>query len=396
MNKTIKIAIYSGSIPSTTFIENLIEEVAKYHDVLLFGTKKKQTTYNSKRIKIIETPINQWRNLPLTIIRTLILLLKYPKRVVIAVKEANTYTSFYQKWMRFSRFVPVLLYAPDIFHLQWATKLNRWVFLKRAYNCKIVLSLLGTHINISPKTNKGLALMYKNYFPKVDAFHVISKAVEGEVISFGVKPESVHLIYTAIKQTTINQFKLPEFKTFESINLVSVGRYHWVKGYTYAIQAIKLLLDRGISVTYTIIAPNRPSEELLFLVQELGLQHCIHFKPTMPQEQLFSELKTYDAMLLPSISEGIANVILEAQALGLPVISTNCGGMAEVIVPNKTGWLVPIRNPKAISDAVEDFINTPFEKRNEMLIRAHKYIAKNFVSESIGRLFFELYDELKK
>jgi len=143
-----KIAIYTGLIPNTTFIETLIAGVAKEHEVLLFGTVKKKTRYVTKRITIIDTPTLLYKNIPLTVWRALKLGIRHPKRLTLAIKEAKTYPTKYIQWLRFSRFVPVLLHAPDIFHLQWTSRIDRWLFLKSAYPCQIVVSLLGSQAAI--------------------------------------------------------------------------------------------------------------------------------------------------------------------------------------------------------------------------------------------------------
>ena len=60
-------------------------------------------------------------------------------------------------------------------------------------------------------------------------------------------------------------------------------------------------------------------------------------------------MRSFDVLLLPSLNEGIANVVLEAMAIGVPVISTDCGGMSEVVILDTTGWLLPVRDSKAIA-----------------------------------------------
>ena len=395
MNSRKKIAIYSGSIPSTSFIEHLITTVAVDHEVLLFGTKQGSISYTSKHIKVIDTPLDPLRNIPITLFRTLRLFLNCPKLVQMAYHEAITYKGYYQKWIRFSRFIPVLLYRPDVFHLQWAVKINRWLFLKKAYNCKIVLSLLGTHINISPKIDLELKYTYEQCFPNVDAFHAVSKTLAKEATRYGVNPDVIRVIHTIVPQIAIDQFRLPNLEAKNHLNLLSVGRHHWVKGYNYAMHAIKLLLDQGVEVNYTIIAPNPPNEELLFLVKDLGLQDIVFYRSALPQGELFATMQSFDLLLQSSVSEGIANVVLEAMALGVPVISTDSGGMAEVVIPEITGWLVPVRDSKSISDAVIARMKTSQPKLNTLLINAKNLIVTNFEPRQIGQQFSAMYEQLK-
>ena len=74
------------------------------------------------------------------------------------------------------KFYPVLYHKPDIFHLQWAKSLEDWIWLQE-FGVKVILSLRGTHITISPIANETLASKYKQLFPKVDAFHAVSNSI---------------------------------------------------------------------------------------------------------------------------------------------------------------------------------------------------------------------------
>jgi colanic acid/amylovoran biosynthesis glycosyltransferase len=66
-------------------------------------------------------------------------------------------------------------------------------------------------------------------------------------------------------------------------------------------------------------------------------------------------MSSADVFLLPSIEEGIANVAVEAMALGCPVISANCGGMEELITYDKEGWIVPVYDSKAMAAQILEF-----------------------------------------
>ncbi|PWI31509.1 hypothetical protein DI383_02240 [Flavobacteriaceae bacterium LYZ1037] len=393
MKTPIKIAIYSGVLPATTFIENLITEVGKQHKVYLFGTIKVPTSYTSKNIHIVETSTNQWQNIPQTILRVCQLLIKRPKRVWIAYKEAKRYKTPYEQWMRFSRFIPVLLYQPDVFHLQWASKIDRWMFLKQAYNCKIILSLLGSNINIDPITKPILKDWYLKHFPNIDAFHAVSHHLAKAAIGFGANPEKLKVIRTTILEETFNYFK-PKTKLNETIELLSVGRHHQVKGYKHAILAIKTLKNQGVKVKYTIIAQGLVPEELLLLVQQQELQGQVFFKDGLPQEKLFTAMQNYDALVLPSLSEGIANVVLEAMLLGVPVISTNCGGMPEVVIPKETGWLVPVANPEALSNGIIDFIYTDKDEIEQITNNAFQLVNTQFDTQTVVKQYIELYESV--
>ena len=378
MKNQLKIAIYSGSIPSTTFIENSIEEVAKEHKVLLFGNIKQKTVYKSKNIKIIETPYNKWKYIPLTLWRMARLLVSHPKRILIAYNRAKQYPTNYLKLIRFTRYIAVMLYLPDIFHLQWARRIERWTFLREHFDCKILLGLLGTQIAIAPYNNLHLADSFRKHFPQVDGFNAVSRHTANEALKYGANPEVIKIIPMPINQKAFEMFRLPVKQTKRAFRMVSVGRHNWVKGYSYAIEAVKKVIETNLQIEYTIIAAGKPEEELIFQTHQLGLGAIINFKGKMDQSELFRELQNYDLMLLPSVSEGIANVVVEAMALGVPVLTTNCGGMNEIVQDNQTGWLVPTRNSEAIAVALKKIMGFQQIQIQTVAQKAHDRVKNEF------------------
>lgn len=390
---SLKTAIYSGSIPSATFVENLIKGVAKTHQVLLFGVSKNAISYN-KHIKIYATPKSHVINLLISIYRTCYLLIKSPKRFFIIIKEIKNHQSFYLKWIHYTRLLPVVLYLPDVFHVQWAKDLDKWKFLKEKLGVKIVLSLRGAHINYSPIADEKLAESYRVNFPKVDAFHAVSDAIALEAEKYGATTAKTSVIHSPISNALFALFKANKTPDSNPIKILSIGRFHWKKGYKYAIDALKLLRDQGLEVHYTIISSNEIDESLLFQMHQLDLVEQIQIMKGLDQKALFKTMQGFDVLLLPSLEEGIANVVLEAMALGIPVISTDCGGMAEVVFPNKTGWLVSVRNPEAMAKAVIEFANTPEFELQRITQNAHDFVLEHFNAEDSITQFLKLYESV--
>jgi colanic acid/amylovoran biosynthesis glycosyltransferase len=135
------------------------------------------------------------------------------------------------------------------------------------------------------------------------------------------------------------------------LKIISIGRAHWIKGYDIAIKAMAELKGQGLKFHYQIIGGEN-DQELLFLINDLGLTSDMELLPKLPQQKVFELMSSADVFLLPSIEEGIANVAVEAMALGCPVISTSCGGMEELIIHDKEGWIVPVYDYKAMAEHI--------------------------------------------
>jgi len=386
----MKIAIYSGAIPSTTFIENLIKGVSQHHKVYLFGACRLKTTY-SKNVKKVIAHDSKIKAILSTSFRLFLLLIKHPKRIKIVLEELKKFDTRNAKFRHLSKIIGVLLHKPDIFHVQWAKDLERWMFLKEKFGVKIVLSLRGAHINYSPIADKTLATSYKVNFPNIDAFHAVSRAISKEAQKYNAVKEKIKVIYSILDRHSLTDYE-HQTQNNKTIQILSIGRFHWKKGYRYAIDAIKLLVQNGFSIQYTIVASGNISEEILFQINQLDLEDDIIIINGLPQEKVFDLMNKSDCLLLPSLEEGIANVVLEAMTIGLPVISTNCGGMPEVVKHKETGWLVPVRNAKAIKDAILDFNNSSDNELNTIINKAKAIIKTDFDPEINLKKMLDLYE----
>lgn len=394
LKKTLKIAIYSGNIPSTTFIENLIEGLSERGvKVLLFGKQTKKVSYDSP-IKVCGLSSHKLIRFFTTLSRSLLLFIRYPKRFFTILNIVNHKPTLYLKWTWWTRYVPVTLHLPDIFHVQWAKDLESWLFLKSDFNVKIVLSLLGSHINYSPKVDTKLAVSYRKDFPQVDAFHGVSQAIIKEAELYNANPKKCTLIYTQLKPSTFQLYHNSQTKEIDKLKVLSIGRHHWVKGYDYAIDAMALLKQKGVDFQYSIIAQGIVPESLLFKVDDCNLRDEVQFLSGIPQEKIFDTMKSYDVLLLPSLNEGIANVVVEAMAIGLLVVSSDCGGMSEIVVPNETGWLTQVRQPESIANTLVKLKETTFQKRMGIAQNAHELVKEKFFAPEKVNDFINLYNSI--
>jgi glycosyltransferase involved in cell wall biosynthesis len=344
----MKIAIYSGAIPSTTFIERLIVGLAENGiKIILHGKITGDARYASKNIKTVgyAGSLNRiWLAFKFAILFSLTkpgILLKLVKCYPNGISSGA-----FLNW--FVRTGPIVWYKPDIFHLQWTKGVEEWLFLQQL-GIKVVVSLRGYQINCSPVADEDLAQTYKKVFPQVNAFHGVSKAICREGSKFGASTDKCSVVYSGMN---LNEFPFATSKEFNrgSIEIISVGRPHWIKGYHIALDAMKVLKDQGITFHYRIVGGS--SEELIYQIEDLGLSGHVSIVESVPFEEVKSLIAASDILLVPSVKEGIPNVVLEAMALGTIVVSTDCGGVSEVITDAENGFLIPVRDPHAIASRI--------------------------------------------
>ena len=155
-----------------------------------------------------------------------------------------------------------------------------------------------------------------------------------------------------------------ELKLRKDAKLIgTIGHFAPLKGYEELLGAVSEVLRAGFNVKLAMVGeciyPHSKGykEKLLSLVDSTGLKDKVIF--TGFREDIPELLASFDLFVLPSRSEGFGRVNLEAMAMGKPVISTNVGGIPEVVVDGVTGILVPPGNSKALSHAIMRLLNNP-------------------------------------
>jgi colanic acid/amylovoran biosynthesis glycosyltransferase len=126
----------------------------------------------------------------------------------------------------------------------------------------------------------------------------------------------------------------------------------------------------------------------------MGLQDQVVFHRDIPQEQVFALMAESDLLLLPSVEEGIANVVLEAMAIGLPVLSSDCGGMPEAIEEGGTGLLFRNRDANHLAEQMIRFMKMSPEEKQTMTTSAQKNVQEKFGLDRLGSEMISLYGEV--
>ena len=154
-----------------------------------------------------------------------------------------------------------------------------------------------------------------------------------------------------------------------------------------------LLKKEGVKFHYTIIAGGK-KEELIYQINQLGLNQEVTLVDNLPHKDVLQKYMEADVFLLPSFEEGVANVVLESMALGTFVISTDCGGMKEVISDGTNGFIVPIRDTRAIKESILRYMAMPEDKRFEIRKNARSTILEHHLIDRQVSQMTELYTEV--
>ena len=284
--------------------------------------------------------------------------------------------------------------SPDLIHIQWPSVIPWFEEVLLKQEIPVILSQRGFHNNVRPFVDEDNFQYLKKWYPKMAGFHSVSRAIAANGDKIWTSSEKIDkVVYTGLP---LEKMPFSEaYKVSSPLKMLSIGRAHWIKGYDYALRVCKLLKERNVSFVYTIIG-GAGDEELQFLVDDLGLQDYVILENRKPQKEVFRLMQEASLLLMPSLEEGIPNVVVEAMAIGLPVISTDCGGVTELIADGEEGWLVPTRDPGAMAEAVLRFKGLSLDQIGEIRETARKKVAQQHGEEQMCLGMQELYYQVLK
>lgn len=256
--------------------------------------------------------------------------------------------------------------------------------------CPVVISCRGSQINIAPhnptrsRIRKGLA----NTFKKALAVHCVSDAIKKEAVRHGLDSGKAWMIRPAVDLNFF--YPLKQELDPHRFQVMTVGSLNWVKGYEYALLAIRRLKDMGVPVRFEIIGKGRELDRILYTVEDLQLKDDVLLAGKLRPEQIRERLQHADAYLLSSLAEGISNAVLEAMACAKPIVTADCGGMREVVENGVEGFVVPVRDIEAMAKALQTLWQEP-KLRRQMGIAARERVIRDFNMENQIAQFRELY-----
>lgn len=126
-----------------------------------------------------------------------------------------------------------------------------------------------------------------------------------------------------------------------------------------ALRAFALLRRRWPSARLTIAGSGPQAGELRALAQSLGLADAVHFTGSLDRDAMAALYRSADLMLNPSLADNMPNSVLEAMASGLPLVSTNVGGVPWIVRDGETGLLVPAGHAEAMAEAALRVLGEP-------------------------------------
>lgn len=165
--------------------------------------------------------------------------------------------------------------------------------------------------------------------------------------------------------------------------LVAVGRLVEKKGFADLIDALAILRERGTELPTLLVGGGRLEEELAAQVVACGLHDLVVMTGPRGQRETHAAIRSATMLAAPVVvaadgdRDGLPTVLLEAMAIGTPVVSTPVTGIPEAVVDGQTGLLVPERDPFALADALQRLLDEPLFARR-LAVGARRRVEERF------------------
>ncbi len=291
---------------------------------------------------------------------------------------------------------------PDIIHVR--SRVPAWTAGTVAQKMKIPLvsTIHGSYL-----ASSLLKKLYNNASIKADKVIAISNYVKDNILR--VHPDKSSLIEVIHRGADINlfnpekiaksriiqmseRFQLPDDKKIIMMPARSSG---W-KGHEILIRAFSNINNENL---ICVMPGSDDGGKFVLNLRNLAKKNNvlgkIVFLPFL--DDLPAAYMLADVVVVPSLKpEPFGRVLIEAQAMGRPVVAFNHGGASESVIHEKTGLLVEPKNLKELGIAIEKLVNIPLNKRNKMASASRKHIVNNFSLDKMTSETLKLYNKILK
>jgi glycosyltransferase involved in cell wall biosynthesis len=236
------------------------------------------------------------------------------------------------------------------------------IVLRKITKRPVVLNTFPVELSLAISKHRYLIPLLRRIFTKTDLILANSEFTKKLIMSYGVPPEKVHVIYPGVNPNRYLNRQDDSAKQRLGLNgslvILTVARLVRRKGIKYLIEAMPRVL-RSLPDTVLLVVGDGPEKPRLEEeARILGLASRVSFLGKVPEQKLIAFYQASDVFVLPAIvdsemnTEGLGVVLLEAMSMGKPVVASGVGGIPEAVVNGETGLLVKPQDPNDLADAI--------------------------------------------
>ncbi|SHH38625.1 glycosyltransferase [Winogradskyella jejuensis] len=409
--KPLKIAVVVGVFPSVSeaFITNQLRFLVKSgHHVDILATRHldldnplcSSEAYNSLKTKARELSKTSLlsKSYFQRLFKAFSILLKF--RSSIHLLKAFNVFKYGSDALNFNVFFKTYykyyfnIYNYDVVHIHYGDNAVHLDSLINNFKKSIVVTFHGYDAHKFEKSFYNLLSQRKDITITVNTNFTKSK-----VEKLGFDTFQINILPVGLDTNIFN----PEKKDskFDNINILFVGRLIELKGPILAIKIVEKILEARDNVILNIIGDGPMFSECESYIEINNLTDRIHLLGSKSQSDIKYHMKNSDIFLFPGIVDGQGNseaqglVIQEAQAMQLPVVTSNVGGISDGLIDKKTGFIVEESNVDTFVSKIVWLMDNP-SIRKEMGEAGRQFVVRNYDSSILGEKLLDIYyDSLK-
>lgn len=286
----------------------------------------------------------------------------------------------------------------DIIHCQFGTQSFRGMAFRHvnAPAAKLVTTFRG--YDISSFVRQRGKNIYQQVFRHGDFFLTNCDFFRNKAISIGCPPDRIEVIRSGLDcdRFAYQPRTLPQDG---SIQIATTGRLVEKKGIEYVIRAVAKLIPTYPSLRYKIIGEGPLRSHFTQLIKKLQLTENVELMGWCDETEIVKILANTHIFVAPSVTasdgnqDAPINVLKEAMAIGLPVISTYHGGIPELVEDGKSGFLVPERDATALADKLSYLIAHP-ELWSAMGKAGREFVLRHYNLDQLNDDLIKIYRSL--
>lgn len=286
----------------------------------------------------------------------------------------------------------------DIIHGQFGTDGLNGIFLRDigAIKGKLITTFRG--FDISTYVQQQGDRIYDQLFATGDFFLTNCEFFKRRLLKLGCDEKKLVVHYSGIDCSRF-VFTPRHLQPDSRVRIVLTGRLVEKKGIEYSIRAVAKLAKGNSNLEYNIIGDGPLQSDLRQLIQELNVSHIVKLIGQKQQHELIEILNNSHIFIAPSVTakdgnqDAPINVLKEAMAMGLPVVSTYHGGIPELVEDGISGFLVPERDADALAEKLSYLMEHP-EIWPQMGQAGRAYVEKHFDMHKLNDELVEIYQQL--
>lgn len=400
----MKIVFVVGVFPSLseTFILNQITGLIDLgHEVEIFAQEGSFSgkihpdvfTYNlKKRVHYFNIPKNRFERI---IKAVRLIVANFYQHPLMILKSLN-FVRYGKEALSLNLLYALIIFLDknfDIIYCHFGPIGNIGAHLKQiGIKGKLVTVFYGADIRTGIIKGKNF---YKNLFIVGDYFLEYTKYHIKTLIKLGVEPKKIIFHPLGVNIHKFSRALSGFIKKPSKFTIITVARLVEEKGLNYGIRAIKELVNNNpqINLRYNIVGGGPMEKSLKKLIKDINLTSNIYFLGYMTSNELIREMRKSQIFFLPSVSETFGIVLLEAQAMGLPVVATRIGGVPEAMIEGKSGLLVPVKNIKVMAKKIEYLLKNQ-SIRLKMGRFGRKFVMENYDNKKLNVSLAKIFQNL--